>query len=146
MSQAQIDASRQFLSSSGFLKIYHNRLLLVWYVFNKHSLLSASITYVFNLYEQKLAVSSIICGLGSYVSVLQIPKNPLQVCVEEKQKGSLSVVRGTCILNYVACRSSRYVCKSWWIKCIFDLGWGLWIITVKIIHESKGHRQIVFPS
>lgn len=79
-----MDASRQFLSSSGFLKIYYKRLLLVEYIFNKHSLLSASTTYVLNIYAQKLAISSIIYRLGSYVSVLQISENLLQVSVEEK--------------------------------------------------------------
>ena len=55
-----MDASRQFLSSSGFLKIYYKRLLLVENIFNKHSLLSASTAYVLKLYAQKLAISSII--------------------------------------------------------------------------------------
>ena len=53
-------------------------------IFNKHSLLSASTAYVLKLYAQKLAISSIIYRLGSYVSVLQISENLLQVSVEEK--------------------------------------------------------------
>ena len=79
-----MDASGQFLSSSGFLKIYYKRLLLIENIFNKRSWLSASTAYVLKLYAQKLAISSIIYRLGSYVSVLQISENLLQVSVEEK--------------------------------------------------------------